>query len=336
MDHVRPRKRGRRLLWFLGGPALLLFVLALGGSIYQERATAADRARHTPPGELVAVDGRSMHLDCRGDGDVTVILDAGQGGWSSDWVDIIPRLRETTRVCAYDRAGYGWSDPAPGARDPQTLADDLAALLDAADEAPPYALVGFSSSGLSARLYAAAHPDEVAGLVLIDPATEFDNELLGAEGMRQQRAAAGMFGAFEAASRIGLVRALDPREIAPYAPFIAQDPAQPDVYFSFVSEPRWWATSRAEFEARLSDEVLAHVKNNGAIPDIPVVVVAAEASSGNLELDAARRERLQELAERSTQKRFTLAEGSSHDVVSERPELVVEAILEVVDSARAR
>lgn len=229
MDEPRTRRRGRVFLWSLGGLMLLLVVLTLVGFVYQDRATAADRARYTPPGERVAVDGRQMHLDCRGDGDVTVILDAGQGGWSSDWVDIVPRLSAATRVCAYDRAGYGWSDPTPGPRDPQSLADDLAALLDAAAVDPPYVVVGFSYSGLSARSYTAGHPDEVAGLVLIDPASEFDHEVLGEEGMRQQRSALGMFGAFEAASRIGLVRVLDPQEIAPYAPFIALDPAQPDV-----------------------------------------------------------------------------------------------------------
>lgn len=244
MDQRRPIGCLGWVLRILGGVVALLILLAIVGAIYQSRATAADRARYTPPGDLVAVDGRQMHVNCQGEGSPTVILDAGQGGWSITWTDLMPQLSATTRVCAYDRAGYGWSDPAPDDRDPQAIADDLASLLDVAGVDAPYVVVGFSAAGLSARLLAAQHPEEVAGMVLIDPATEFDNELLGDELMRQQQRAVGTFQTFGLAARLGLVRFLDPREMAPYAPFISQDPAQPDVYYSFVSEPQWWQTSK--------------------------------------------------------------------------------------------
>lgn len=334
------QRRPRGFFWWflriLGGLAVLLILLGIIGAIYQSRATAADRARYSPPGELVIVNERQMHIHCQGEGSPTVILDAGQGGWSITWSELMPQLSESTRVCAYDRAGYGWSDAAADERSPQALAHDLAALLDTAGTEAPYVLVAFSAAALPARLLAAQHPNEVAGMVLIDPATEFDNELLGEELLRQQRSAVGMFQSFGTAARLGIVRFLDPREMAPYAPFISQDPAEPEIYYSFVSEPRWWRTSQKEFAARLDDEALADVRVNGALPDIPVLIIGAEHGAGNPELDQARVQVLEELASRSSQGRFVLAEGSSHEVLRDRPGLVTEAIVEVVEAVRER
>ena len=336
----KPHRRG--CLWWglgiVGGLLLLLFVLGLSGAIYQSRASAADRARYTPPGEFVLVDARQMHIHCQGEGSPTVILDAGQGGWSIEWSEIMPQLSQTTRVCAYDRAGYGWSEPATDERTPQNAADDLADLLDAAAIAGPYVVVGFSHAGLATRIYAAQNPDDVVGMVLIDPATEFDNELMDESLKKQQQSAVGMFQAFELAARLGLVRLLDPREMAPYAPFISQNPTQPDIYYSFVSQPEWWQTSAKEFISHLNDATLESIHINGKIPNIPVVVVGANITagegSGGEALNDARLSRLKELAERSSQGQFILAEDSSHDIPRERPDIVVAAIQQVLKEIR--
>jgi pimeloyl-ACP methyl ester carboxylesterase len=280
-----------------------------------------------------------MHIHCQGEGSPTVILDAGQGGWSIEWSEILPQLTHLTRVCAYDRAGYGWSEPAPDERTPQNAADDLAALLEAAAIAGPYLVVGFSHAGLATRLYAAQHPEDVVGMVLIDPATEFDNEVMDEMLRQQQQSAVGMFQGLGFAARLGLIRLLDPREMAPYAPFIAQNPTQPDIYYSFVSEPTWWQTSAKEFSSRLRDATLDYVHTNGQIPNIPVVIIGAEIESNRAEGGAAtseaRRSRLQELAERSSQGQFLLAEDSSHEIPRERPDLVVAAIQQVLEATRS-
>lgn len=114
---------------------LVLFIFA--GAVYETRAESAVAAQYPAPGQIVEVDSRNMHVQCLGEGSPTIILDAGQGGWSSDWANIMFEISASNRVCAYDRAGYGWSDPADDSRSPQDAADDLVALLSAAQVEPP-------------------------------------------------------------------------------------------------------------------------------------------------------------------------------------------------------
>jgi len=117
-------------------------------------------------------DGRGLHLKCSGEGQPTVILDAGLGLDSSVWIRVQPALAAITRTCAYDRAGYGQSDPGPLPRDTAGRTNDLVALLDATAEPGPFVLVGHSAAELPARLAAARRPDLVAGLVLVDPGAD--------------------------------------------------------------------------------------------------------------------------------------------------------------------
>jgi len=116
----------------------------------------------------VDVGGRSLHIECRGSGAPTVILEAGLTGDHRTWERVVPALAERVRVCAYDRANVAPSDPAPTPRTAQHVVDDLAALLAASGEEAPFVLVGFSFGGLTSQMYAAAHPDDVAGLVLVE------------------------------------------------------------------------------------------------------------------------------------------------------------------------
>jgi pimeloyl-ACP methyl ester carboxylesterase len=120
------------------------------------------------PGELVDVGGHRLHLFCQGTGGPTVVLDAGSGDFSLDWLLVLPRVTATTRVCAYDRAGLGWSEQGPAPRDAERAVAELRALLRNAGIAPPFVLVGHSSGGLRMQLFAAVYPEEAAGLVLVD------------------------------------------------------------------------------------------------------------------------------------------------------------------------
>ncbi len=124
----------------------------------------------SPPGKLVDVGGRKLHLLCTGTGGPTVVLEAGASAFAIDWSLVQPEIARTNRVCSYDRAGHGWSDPG-GSGDPGVAAD-LHSVLQATGEQPRYVLVGASKGGLYVRLYHARFPDEVAGMVLVDPAYE--------------------------------------------------------------------------------------------------------------------------------------------------------------------
>ena len=151
-------------------------VLVAAGCSDGPAASGTSTAEAVGPAGMTDVGGYRLSYQCRGTGSPTVILEAGyDSGGTSTWFDLQPRLAEFTRVCTYDRAGVGTSDPRPAADEPVTgtrIASELHALLDAIGVGPPYVLVGHSYGGLLIRAYQASYPDEVAGMVLIDASSE--------------------------------------------------------------------------------------------------------------------------------------------------------------------
>src|SRR5215211_6575363 len=169
-SHGARPKRGlglwirRGLEWTIAG----LLALAVIGAIYQAVATEIDQRTYSPPGEMVEVNGHRMHINCVGEGSPTVILEAANLGISAHWIRVQQQLARTTRVCAYDRAGLGWSERGPEPRDVSQISSELHTLLTGAGTEGPYVLVGHSYGGLYARMYAARYPNQVAGVVLVD------------------------------------------------------------------------------------------------------------------------------------------------------------------------
>lgn len=132
-----------------------------------------DIARHfVIPHERIDIGGRTLNLHCMGSGERTVLLEAGGSDWSVTWALVQPLVAKKLRACAYDRAGLGYSDPAMLPRTPGAIVEDLRALIVAAKLPTPLILVGHSLGGFDVKLYAALYPDDVAGLVLVDPAEE--------------------------------------------------------------------------------------------------------------------------------------------------------------------
>lgn len=163
-----PVRRGRKVLVWLGGIVAVLLSLVLAGAIYEPLAEAADAKANPPPGRLVDVGGYRLHLNCAGTGAPTVVIESGWGDSSASWGWVQPEVAKTTRVCAYDRAGMGWSDPSPQPRMARQYAVELHALLANAKEPGPFVLAGHSMGGFTAIVYARDYPADVAGLVLID------------------------------------------------------------------------------------------------------------------------------------------------------------------------
>ena len=152
-------------------------VLWVGGAVTVSVAAAAGiqalfshlSRQGTPvPGELVELDGRQVHMLCAGDGSPTVILEAGLPGNSLAWMSVYSEIAGFTRVCAYDRPGYGWSEPIETPRTAETIVQELRMLLQRTETKPPYVLVGHSFGGLLMQLYATRFPDDYAGVVLVD------------------------------------------------------------------------------------------------------------------------------------------------------------------------
>lgn len=169
------RNRIVRLAWaILAGLALALAIdVVRSGGPSTWLALRGLPAPYVSLGERVDVGGRSLYLDCRGQGTPTVVLDAGMGSGAGSWSSVFGDLASTTRTCAYDRPGLGSSDP----RGRHTLADtttDLRTALQVADESGPFVLVGHSHGGDYVRVFGDRYQDEVAGLVLVD---SFDPDL---------------------------------------------------------------------------------------------------------------------------------------------------------------
>ena len=148
----------------------VLLALAVLGAGYEHASEMSDTARYPAPGQLVDIGGHRLHLLCVGQGTPTVVLEAAHGGTVAHWVRVQQAVADAAQatVCAYDRAGAGWSDPGPDPRDARHLAAELDALLVAAGLARPLVLVAHSYGGLVARVYAAEHPRDLQGMVLLE------------------------------------------------------------------------------------------------------------------------------------------------------------------------
>jgi pimeloyl-ACP methyl ester carboxylesterase len=167
------RSRARRAVLY---PALVTLLLVAAGGAY-ETVAAATSANPAPAGGTYLVDGHRLYLRCVGTGSPTVVLFNGLGERTPSWAWVQRMVSSTTRVCAFDRAGQGWSGRGAGPQDGHRLASDLHGLLSVARVRPPYVLAGHSVGGTYALVYAARYPEQVAGVALIDSATPYQFEL---------------------------------------------------------------------------------------------------------------------------------------------------------------
>lgn len=156
--------RGRWLI----APVLAVLAVASIGAVTANVADINTRQSYPAPRKMVSVGDHRLHLDCRGQGTPTVVLFNGLGEFSGSWARVTDQLTGTTRVCAYDRAGQGWSDDAATSQDGVAAAEDLHRLLVQAVEGGPYVLAGHSIGGTYAMSFAAQYPAQVAGMVLLD------------------------------------------------------------------------------------------------------------------------------------------------------------------------
>ena len=196
------RRLGRFLKWVAFGVAGLVIIGVITQAMFEWR----DTRRHPAPGQMVEVsDGRLIHAQVAGatnEGPV-VVLEAGGGSFSSQWAWVQPQIAEFAPVVSYDRAGLGWSDP-DETRHEESVPADLVRLLDGLELTGPYVLVGHSYGAVFARMFAHSHPDQVVGLVLVDPAHEEQFERIPA--MRDLT----QLEVLPYLSRVGLTRLLAP------------------------------------------------------------------------------------------------------------------------------
>ncbi|HTM84416.1 MAG TPA: alpha/beta hydrolase, partial [Mycobacterium sp.] len=207
---VRARRRlpAKSRRWLLY-PVLAVLVLAAIGGGYETVREAADASAYPAPGRLIDVGGHRLHLHCTGSGSPTVVLEPGAGDFSSAMGWISPAVARDTRVCVYDRAGRGWSEPADSPQDGTQIASDLHTLLQRGNVPGPYVLAGHSFGSLYVLTFAARYPDEVAGMVLVDstnPASPTQSREASADDGSSYDVIGRISALGAASARVGLAR----------------------------------------------------------------------------------------------------------------------------------
>jgi CubicO group peptidase (beta-lactamase class C family) len=332
-QNVLPRSRA--LVW-LKRIALVLvmgiFTLVALGAAYQAVATEMDKRNYLAPGHLVDVGGYRLHLFCMGentDGRPTVILEAGLGATSSAWAWIQPEVAKSTRVCAYDRAGLGWSDPSPEPRDAQHIAADLHTLLQNAQTPGPYVLVGWSYGGLYMRAYADQYREEVAGLVLLDSSSP-DQCTSTPGGQAQCASNARIYSIAPALARLGIMRVM-----GLFQPASGLPAPQSEALLASFSATKDWDAQSAEFLA--SPATNTQVLSSESLGAIPLFVLTATEHGTPPELEQLWQGWQTGFTALSTNSVQRIVPGATHTSLIFDPtdaKVSTEAILQVVAAAR--
>ncbi|MDM9384490.1 alpha/beta hydrolase [Chlorogloeopsis sp. ULAP01] len=306
------------------------------GIVYQAVSEAIDRRRYPPHGELVDIGGFRLHLNCVGQGTPTVVMDAGGGAPSITWGLVPSEIAKFTRVCTYDRAGLGWSDP--NFRTPRTSqqsVDELHKLLNKAGIEPPYILVGHSLGGANMRLYASQYPKDVVGLVLVDSVHE--NQMTSDAWRRIQRQL-WLYQVMRIANQVGVLRLIGELNLLPMLKDIKQETqkypsavqALFDTYKSYCYRPHYWATVYSERASiGKSFEQLQTVISLGELPLIVLIQGAKDPQISDERFQKWSSLQL-DLTKLSSNNQHIIAENSGHLVPLDQPELVISAVHQLI------
>jgi pimeloyl-ACP methyl ester carboxylesterase len=333
--------------------AIIVVLALIAGAIWLLGSRAKKRlaAQYPPSGQMVDVGGFRMHIDCQGDpaAGPAVVMDSANGEPAQVWASVQPAVAEFARVCSFDRAGLGWSESSPNPRTLTNYVEEQRTLLARAGVEPPYVLVGHSAGGLYVRVYAHLYPDEVAGMVLVDAAHE-DLDVRPPEALKKMNKRAMQlvgcfFPLFQMMSSIGLF-AWVPDAVGRVWPSPFPESARGAYQAMAASDGRWFGTMGKELTAMWGNLAAARAMQLSTLGDMPLVVlsrgltqmstgpgVSAEDVEGFKEADD---EMQAELAALSTRGKHVIAEDCGHHIQVQQPQLVIDAIREVVEAVRGQ
>ena len=323
--------------------------MLIGGAAYQALGVHTDRRRFPPLGKYVPLSTHRLHYRDMGEGAPTIVLESGLMSTMLTWHRLQPELAKSARVISYDRAGFGWSDPGPEPRNAERIVEELRDLLHRVEAPPPYVLVGHSFGGLTMHLFASRYSREVCGVVLVDPvaagewrpASERDLHRIAIGSKICRRAAAlsytGLIRATAALVQSGAKGAGNRliRTISKGAPSDSNSTESPWFWNLPTSEramaPIFWTQPKfcraiASQLERLPESAEQVIATGGL--DKPLVVISAGNAS------ARRLAEHRAIAEESPNRRHIIADRSGHWITEDQPELVVGAILDVMELAR--
>jgi pimeloyl-ACP methyl ester carboxylesterase len=297
---------------------------------------------------MVALGAHRIHIDCRGQGSPTVVIENGFDEFSVDWMLVQERVANTTRVCTYDRAGYAWSEPGPKPRTYAQINYELRETLREAGERGPFVLVGHSFGGPVVRNYALTYPKEVAGLVFADAVSENERITVGKQAVYIADWAKGR----KPPEPRRLANAGDrPRDLPAPGELGKIDPPY-DRLPAEYQHMHLWAMAQepvredaANSERDWSPEYMAQWRKKsqaGSLGNIPLIVLTrAEGGYGNdldvpaAQIEAERKRAQAELAKLSRRGKVVVLQ-SGHDMQVEAPDKVADAIEEVVKMVREK
>jgi pimeloyl-ACP methyl ester carboxylesterase len=319
------------------GLAGLVVVLPLAGVIYQFVTTKIDEYRYPARGEMVDVGDYSLHLYCTGEGGApTVVMDSGLGGTVLDWQLVQPEVAKFMRVCTYDRAGMGWSDPGAQPRTSQQIVKELHTLLGNARVQGPYVLVGHSFGGTNMQVYDNQYSDEVAGIVLVDSALEDEEAVTLTRSLQPSPVLLKIL------ATIGVTRL--PYTLGGEAP----GQTSPDLLDeqAAISSHRKDAFAVADETSSLEESFDENRAAPMSLGDKPLIVLTAGPLPSEVltshdlsqeqahQMDELHSESQIDLTLRSQNAKQVIVEDSGHYIHVEHPDLVKDAIRQVVEAAR--
>lgn len=288
-----------------------------------------------PPGKRVDVGGYKLHVWCMGLESIpTVVLEAGMANYSLAWSFVQPMVAKFGRVCSYDRAGLGWSDPSPNPRTIETIVDELHTLLTNGDVPKPYILVGHSMGGIYMLHYASRYPADIAGLVLVDSAHPQQEVRLPPERQKVLRtlkaSSVALFQRYAKMNREDIIRENLAHRSGDKSRQVSQDI---DVLITDRIRPSIYQTMAEEI---LVGDALLSQDNNRLVSlgDIPLMLLTAGARikypglSDEVHREGERiwLELQQELASTSSNSSHHIIKDSNHDMIADKPQVVIEAI----------
>jgi pimeloyl-ACP methyl ester carboxylesterase len=309
---------------------LILTALTYTAGVFAKRQLARE---HLPPGQLTNVGEYNLHIYCTGEGSPTVILEAGLNDFFVSWSKIQLEVAKVTRVCSYDRAGLGWSEMSPHPRTSEVMVEELHTLLRNTGIEGPFILVGHSFGGINMRLFARQYPDEVIGIVLVDSAHEQQVERLPFLKDAADEIV-GQFRAFSVMSTFGLM-ALSPAAI-PNRGFPEEAYKQYQVVLATTDYFDGVIAESTAFFSRTS------LLKPAGLGDLPLIVLSHGVPDTISSMNSAEQSQFEqvwlemqiELAGLSSNSKQIIAEKSGHYIQLDQPELVVESVLELVNSSR--
>jgi pimeloyl-ACP methyl ester carboxylesterase len=304
------------------GVVSLLLVLVAAGALWQSVGSHRDLQQSPPPGLLADVGGYRMHIHCSGEGSPTVILDSGLSDSSLSWYKVQPEVARFVRVCSYDRAGLGWSDPSPRPRNSRIFAEELHTLLHNAGIPGPFVLVGHSMGGYDVRMFASLYRSEVAGMVLVD-ASHPDLEKRD-PGMRENFVLwRNYLVTRQRLMPFGIPRLLGWCDGGAPQPALRAVECRTSRYNETLAELDNFANSGDQ------------VRPTGSLGEMPLAVLSEDPEQVfPREMRATFFECQDDLARLSTRATHVVAKGSGHQIQKDRPDLVIEAIRQVVEQAK--